>query len=203
MKQFLLLSIFLFAASALLQAQDQALVQTHLAAAKSANASGNYEDARFELQQALIEMDKVIGQAILDLLPTQIGDLSVQADSDQYTSVYTGFSGLFVERVYVSSSDPTRKMRFTIMNDSPLLATLSGLMNNTFMASMAGMKVVRLDGYKAMIEEVADSDPKTINLNLPFGDSLMAMEWVNFKSQEEVTQLATEIPVEEVIAIAK
>ena len=46
----------------MLSAQSEAQVQTHLAAAETANSGGDLEEARFQLQQALVELDKVVGK---------------------------------------------------------------------------------------------------------------------------------------------
>ncbi|MCB0640704.1 MAG: hypothetical protein KDC44_03655 [Phaeodactylibacter sp.] len=187
----------------LMQAQSEAQVQTHMAAAETARAGGNLEETRFQLQEALVELDKVIGQKILAALPTQIKDLKADTGQDQYTSIYTGMSGLFVERTYTSTSDPSKKLRLTLMNDSPALASLMKMMNNSFMASMAGMEIIRLDGYKAVVEEVEGSDPLVVNINLPFDDSLLTLECTKCADQKEATDLATEFPVKTIIEIAQ
>lgn len=186
-----------------LQAQSEAQVQTHLAAAETANAGGNLEEARFQLQQALVELDKVVGKKILEALPLKIKDLQADTEKDQYTSLYTGISGLFVERTYTSASDPSKILRLTLMNDSPALASLMKMMNNSFMAGMAGMEIVRLEGYKAVVEEVEGSSPLVININLPFDDSLLTFECTNCADQAEATSMAAEVPVKTVIEIAQ
>ena len=65
------------------------------------------------------------------------------------------------------------------------------------------MDIIRLDGYKATLEEVENSDPLTININLPFNDTLMALECKGCESKAEATEMAEQIPVKEITEIAK
>lgn len=181
-----------------LQAQT---ANDYLASAKSSYSAKNHQEARFQLQQALIALDELVAQEILAKMPSTVSDLNAQTEKDQYSSVNMGFTGLYVNRQYQGPGD--RHLNINIMNDAPLLANLSSLLANPLMAGMAGMKVVRFDGYKGAVEEVEGSSPLAVNINIPFGDSLMTLEFKGAKNKEEAIEMAQQLPIGEIIEIAK
>ena len=64
--------LFLIVSGTSLQAQD---VSSRIDEARSAYNSGNLDDARFALQEALNELNRVIGQEILEVLPSEMGNI--------------------------------------------------------------------------------------------------------------------------------
>ena len=198
MQKILYISLLALLPASILSAQT---ANEYLASANSAYASGNNQEARFQLQQALIALDEMVAKDILSTLPTSLEDLTADTDNDQYTSVNTGFTGLYVDRSYAGPGE--KRLQISIMNDSPFLANLTSMLANPLMAGMAGMKVVRFDGYKGAVEVVEGSSPLTVNISIPFGDSLMTLEFKDVADQEEAVGLAQQLPIGEVINIAK
>ena len=198
MKNLLYTLVLTFTVSTLLSAQT---ANDYLSTAKSSYANGDHQEARFQLQQALLALDEMVAKEILSTLPTDLSDLHANTQNDQYSSINAGFTGLFVNRTFEGPGD--KKLNYSIMNDSPILANLTSLLANPLMAGMAGMKVVRFDGYKGAVEEVEGSDPLAVNINIPFGDSIMTLEYKGVKNQEEAVELTQQLPIGEVIEIAK
>ncbi|MEO1713656.1 MAG: hypothetical protein AAFU60_10035 [Bacteroidota bacterium] len=198
MQKILYISLLAFLPLGILSAQT---ANEYLASANAAYASGNNQEARFQLQQALIALDEMLAKDILSTLPTSVEDLTADTNNDQYTSVNTGFTGLYVDRNYTGPGE--KSLQISIMNDSPFLANLTSMLANPLMAGMAGMKVVRFDGYKGAVEVVEGSSPLTVNISIPFGDSLMTLEFKGVADQEEAVSITEQLPIGEVIKIAK
>src|SRR5512136_2858556 len=106
-----------------LNAQD---VNGQLNTATSSYASGDLENARFSLQEALNGVNQAIGQDILKLLPTTLGGMEVIASADNVTGTNMGFAGLYVNRDY--QKDTVRDASLEIISDSPMLATVNSIL---------------------------------------------------------------------------
>lgn len=111
MKKFNLILLFLACGYATL-AQD---FDKNIATARSSYSSGNLQDSRFAMEQALRDLDMAIGKEVLKVLPTKLGTLSANEKEDNVTG--TGnYVGLYVQRYY--GADPKRGS-IEIINNSP------------------------------------------------------------------------------------
>ncbi len=180
----------------------QEAVATHLAQAKTAHADGNVQDARFELQQALSELDILISQEILAMLPTEIGNMQANTEEDAYVGNAMGFAGIFIDRYY-QNDDQSQQLKVTLVSDSPLLSSLNAFLNNALVARMSGKKVIRIEGYKAIIEQVENSDPVAFNVQIPFSQSLLTLEFEGFEDQDDIEKYSRQIPVKDIVKIAQ
>ena len=196
----LIINLFLVVWAVSASAQD---VSGQLAAAKSAYDSENYEDARFALQQALNELDQIIGKEILKLMPTSLGGINANTEADNVTA-NAGFVGLYVSRTY---GDPNSKsIDVSIANNSPMLAMVNIFLNSPLISSMAlsgsDQKVIKLHGYKGMLEKTEPRDGVTgYSINVPFGDSLFTFETTGIDKESEATSLANEVPLDRIIKV--
>ncbi len=195
MKYSIILSLLFIGSLHLAQAQK-------LAEAKASYASGDLENARFVLQEALIELDEIIGKEILALLPEELGDMKAILDEDENVATAAGFTGLYILRKY-ANADESQTLELTIMNDSPFMAMVSGFMTSPIGGMVPGRKRIKIDGYKTMVEKVQDADPTEYNFFLPFDQSLLTMNFKGVNSETDVTNMANKIPVGEIVAISK
>src|SRR5690606_27370591 len=121
----------------------------NLATARSAYASGNLEESRFAMQQMLIDLDMAIGREVLKLLPAKLGALSSNTANDNVTA-NTGLTGVLIHRDY-GTGDKT--CNIDMMSNSPLIASINALLSLPFVGNSGDgtQKVIRIDGYKAML----------------------------------------------------
>src|SRR5688572_7275484 len=88
----------------------------HMTTAKTSYAAGKLEDAHFELQLALQELDIIIGKEVIKLLPTKLDTLaSIAREDNVYAN--TGFIGTTVHRVWGG----TKRAEVDIISNSPLV----------------------------------------------------------------------------------
>src|SRR4030042_6372807 len=100
-------------------------IQSNLDAARSSYQSGDLENARFALQEALNYSNQAIGQEILALLPASIGGMEKTTDGDNVTGTGMGFAGLFVNRTYTGAN---KNASVEIIGDSPMMAGINALL---------------------------------------------------------------------------
>ncbi len=188
--------LFVFFAAA----QDD--VTTNLDNAGSNYSSGDLENTRFELQAALNGVNRAIGEAILDIMPETPGGMEIVPESDNVMGTNNAFAGLTVNRDYKSE---TRDASFSILSDSPILASVSSLLNmSVFLAADENQKRIKLDGYKALMTREENSDGEvSYSFQLPFGNSLMMFDCSGVSDEDEFMSIAESIPVKEIIDIVQ
>ncbi len=187
-------------------AQDAADPKPYFDEAKSQYAAGNLDDARFALEQALTELDELVATKILEITPTQIGDLQSIAENDQYSGTSIGLTGLYVFRSYENPSNPAQSMEMSIMPNSPLLASVTNFLSNSILGGIAssamGQKRIKVDNYKAMMQKDENAEEERYTINIPFSESLITLE---FSGMDENTVLtnSNQNPVSQIVKIAQ
>lgn len=192
-------ALILFSALSFMQAQD---VTANLNEAGSAYQSGDLENARFALQEALNGINQAIGQEILSKLPTDLGDMNYVENSDNVTGTNMGFAGLYVERTYKGE---TSDASFNIISDSPMMGAISSLLTmSVFTASSPDQKRIKVDGYKALLTRNADDEGNvSYDCQLPFGNSLMTLTTHGIAEEKTVIGMMEAIPVAEIVKISQ
>ncbi|MEM0991679.1 MAG: hypothetical protein AAGI49_01520 [Bacteroidota bacterium] len=192
---FLLLSF----SSITLIAQEQ--VDEYLADAEKSYTAGNLEDARFALQQSLNELYVLMSKEILASLPEQLGEAKAVSEGDQYNGSLLGYSGVFIDRTYENPS-ADQSIAVTLVHDSPLMSGIGSFLASPVMAIASGRKRVKIDGYKAALEE-SDGSPKEYTFYIPFNQSLITLTFNGYDSETEVIGLANQLPIARVAEIAQ
>jgi len=182
-----------------MQAQN---VEAKLNEAASSYRSGDLENARFALQQALQEINQAIGTEILGMLPNEMNGMKKVETSDNVTGMSAGYAGLFVSREYTGEN---RNASLQILSDSPMVAGINALLSlPTFMASDPNQKRIKVAGYKALINKSTDDQGiVSYQMQLPFGSSLLTMDCTGISDEKEVTQMYETLPVEKIVKTAQ
>src|SRR4051794_17335611 len=112
MKNLIIAILFLsIAASAFAQGD----FKTQITSAKTSYAAGKLEDAHFALEQAMQELDMIIGKEVLKLLPAKLDTASMNVKDDHVTA-NVGFVGATIHRSYGMSGNAY----IEIINNSPM-----------------------------------------------------------------------------------
>lgn len=161
-----------------------------IADAEQAHTAGNYSDARYSIQQALMGVEIQIGRQVLKSLPATINSLPKDTLQDKVASTQWGWNNMTIERIYTDKKD--QQLKITIGNN----AIYSGFANAYFMnaymqqanAENQKTKQVKVKGNKAIIEY---DDRKGYTLIMPMGQtSLIVWECINFTDENEVMAAA-------------
>lgn len=174
--------------------------EKNLASAKSAYASGNLEDARFALEQMMRDIDFAIGNEIMGLLPTSLGQHTYDAQRDNITA-NAGFAGVTIHRTYGTGEDPSY---IDIIGNSPLIGSLNAILSLPFVANSGdgSQKVIRVAGYKAMLQKNVYEEMNKVDysIQIPLNNSLLTL---NAKTSDEAEAIkwANAIPVKEIASL--
>ncbi|MCF8364967.1 MAG: hypothetical protein K9H16_04255 [Bacteroidales bacterium] len=197
-KLFISLAIAILIAASVQAQEAEAL----LGNASSEYKSGNLENARFNLQQMLQEINQAIGRDILALLPDNLQGMTKVDEEDNVTGVNAGFAGLFVTRNYKTE---THDASIEIVSDSPLLGGLNLLLNMpVFIASDPNQKKIKIDGQKALLTKNTGEDGSVnYNVQLAFGSTLFTFNCNGFEDEKDVTGMLDNIPIKDIMAVAQ
>jgi hypothetical protein len=194
MKSFII-AICLFLSGTL--AFSQGDFKKQITTAKKSYASGKLEDTHFALQQALQELDIVIGKEVLKLMPQKLDSLNANPKEDHVTA-NAGFIGATIHRSYGQGN----RASVEIINNSPLIGTLNTFLNSSLLGGMMrdeNTKVVKVQGYKARLEKQGDNANGKLNYNLqiPFSGALMTFT-INGMDEDGVLSIANSFPLQEI-----
>lgn len=182
-----------------LQAQD---VNEKLNEAQSAYKSGELEGARFALQEALQGINQAIGKEILEMLPSQLGDMTKVDTDDNVTGTTVMFTGLFVNRRYVGE---TTSASVEIMSDSPLIAGINAIMAlPAIMVTDPNQKRIKVDNYKGMQTKNTDTEGVvSYDVQIPVGSTLFQFRTTGIDNEKTVTNYLGQLRIGEIAKIAE
>jgi hypothetical protein len=171
-----------------LNAQD---FNTNIQTARQSYSSGNLEDSRFAMQQMLQEIDILAGKEVLKILPNILGTLDARIAEDQ-VSAGVGFAGAVIHRVY-QTEDKSATME--IISNSPLIGSINAILSIPFIGTGANgeRRVVKIEGYKALIQKNSDADKISYDIQVPLGSTLITVRTENYR--DDIVKLANSIPV--------
>jgi hypothetical protein len=178
-------------------------VSPKLDEALSAYNEGSLDDARFALEQALVEIDIAIGKLILEELPKELNSMHYQPDEDDVTGTSSNFAGLFVNRFY---GDTSENAEIQIISDSPLLAGVNAILAMPAILTGAdpNQKRIKVDGYKALLQKNEEGNGAiTYDIQIPFEKSLLSFSCRGVENENEVIEMVNLIPVGKIVKIAR
>jgi len=195
MKQIIIILLTVFFAMNI-SAQD---FTKDMATAKAAYNAGKLEESHFALQQAMQEIDLIVGKEVLKLLPPKMDSLTVNAKDDN-VSANAGFVGTTIHRSYGKF---TKKADLSIISNSPMVAMLNTFLNSPLLGGMAtgdgNTKTVKVHGYKARLEKKpGNTEGKNdYELQVPLGSALITFT-VDDCSDTEIMAMANTIPLPQI-----
>ena len=176
-------------------AQDFTIAMT---TAKTAYNAGKLEETHFALQQAMQEVDLIVGKEVLKLLPQKIDSLSTNTKDDNVAS-NVGYVGATIHRSYGKTD---RKADLSIISNSPLVAMMNTFLNTPILGGMMNdgkTKTVKVQGYKARLEKKPGStdDKNDYELQMPLGSALITFK-VDDCTDTQILDLANTIPFQQI-----
>jgi len=175
----------------------------NLATAKTSYASGDLENTRFALEQALHELDVVIGKEILKQIPTKLGTLAYNDKEDNVTGGSGMGGGLFVQRTYGTHPNAAK---IDVINNSPLITSINAMLAIPFVGNSADgtQKVVKVQGYKSVLNKNLNEETgKTgYTLQIPMNNTLFTLE-MDDTNENEIQSLANSIPLSKIAQMAQ
>ena len=169
-----------------------------MATAKTSYSAGKLEETHFALQQAMQEVDLVVGREVLKLLPPKLDAMETVAKDDNVTS-NIGYIGATIHRAYGKDN---RKADISIISNSPLVAMTNTILNTPMLGGMMNngkTKTVKVQGYKARLEKQAGStaDKNDYELQIPLGSAMITFK-VDDCTDTQILAFADTIPLQKI-----
>ncbi len=174
------------------QAQDFA---KRLTEAKTAYTAGKLDDSRFAMEQMLQELDIITGKEVLKLLPVKMGEKAANTKNDN-VSGSSGFVGVVIHREY--GTVDTTNAEIEIISNSPLITSINALLSVPFIGASGDNKVIKINGYKALLEKVSGTNERTdYQVQLPLNSTLITFKAPG-TSQDDMIKMANTLPVADI-----
>ena len=176
----------------------------NLTTARSSYSAGRLEDTRFALEQMLGDLDIVIGKEIIKLLPTKVASLNYNAKEDNVTGGSGTVTGLFVERRYGAE---TKTATINVFNNSPLMSSINTILSMPLIGGMMrdeNQKVIKIQGYKSLLNKIVDSDTGKTNyeLQVPMNNTLLTVK-MDDTSEQEIAAVANGLQLSKIAQLAQ
>lgn len=171
-------------------------VNQEIADAEKSQTSGNYSDARYSLQQALMSIELQIGKQVLLSLPQTVSGLQKDTSKNVVMSTQWGWSNLMIQSVYKKAD---QQLTVTIGNNGVYSGFVNMYFNSAYVQTEnsqnnQNVKQTKVKGYKALITYDAS---KGYTLLVPIGQSsLIAWECVNFGTEQDVMNAANAFDID-------
>ena len=163
--------------------------------AKTAYSAGKLDDSRFAMEQMLQELDIITGKEVIKLLPAKMGDKDANTKADNVTGS-SGFFGVIIHREY--GTVDTSNIDLEIISNSPLITSLNAMLALPFVAGAGDNKVIKINGYKALVEKVSGSNDRAdYQVQLPLNSTLITLKAPGY-SQDDVIKMANTLPVADI-----
>lgn len=184
----LIFTLIVLALSYIAKAQD---FNTNIQTARQSYSSGNLENSRFAMQQMLQELDIISGKETLKILPITLAGLNAKVAEDEVSGA-AGFAGAIIHREYESAD---KRITLEIISNSPLISSVNAILALPFIGagSNGDQKVIKIDGYKALIQKGSDSVNPSYEIQVPLGSALITVKTENYA--DDIVNLANSIPV--------
>lgn len=187
MKKIFTQGLFLLLMAGVTQTFAQAEVENAIKDAQNYLKAKNYKEAQASLNEALAELNILLGKSLLAVLPTEIGKLKFAVDEDSYNSAGMAFlgGGNSVSRKYYNKENYDQDASITIVSNSPMIASINMFLTNPMFnsGSNADGKTVRIGSRKGL--QKYDSEYKNGELQLPLGTALITITGNGFESEAD------------------
>ncbi|MFN6090280.1 MAG: hypothetical protein ACK47E_16155 [Cyclobacteriaceae bacterium] len=176
----------------------------NLTTARSSYSAGRLEDTRFALEQMLVDLDIVIGKEIIKLLPTKVASLNYNAKEDNVTGGSGTVTGLFVERRYGAE---TKTATINVFNNSPEMSSINTILSMPLIGGMMrdeNQKVIKIQGYKSLLNKIVDSDTGKTNyeLQVQMNNTLLTVK-MDDTSEQEIAAVANGLQLSKIAQLAQ
>lgn len=164
-----------------------------LASARTAYSSGKLDDSRFAMQQMLQELDILTGKEILKILPQKMNEQAAVSAEDNVSGA-SNFLGITIHREYGTDD---KAVQLDIITHSPMIGSINAILSLPFVAGSADYKVIRLEGYKALIQKNGTGAETEYELQLPLNNSLITLKAPG-ASQDQIIKMAGTLPIAQI-----
>ena len=168
-------------------------VYKHIKDAKDYYKQKKYKESAATLQEAINNINEMIGKIILSGMPGELNGLKADPANDQTTSLGTLMgAGMNVSRIYQGDQGT---LTVTIMPNSPQVEAVNTFLNNPsdYGTETEAGKNIKLGDYKALCKFKNTEEEKVAYLQMTLGSTLISYAGDGFKTEEDFVKCAEKV----------
>ncbi|MCW3109377.1 MAG: hypothetical protein JWQ09_3883 [Segetibacter sp.] len=169
-------------------------VNQQITEAETANAAGNFSEARYSIQQALLGIELQMGKEILKSLPATVADLAKDTLEDRVTSTQWGWANLTIQRIYKKDD---KQLTILVGNNSVYAGFMNILFAGNFTESNGqtqNFKQIKVKGNKAVIK-FDQNEGYTVLVQI--GQSgMITFQGINFATEQDMMTAANTFDID-------
>lgn len=198
----LLLSIFSFQ----LMSQDQ--VQTFIKEAQDFYSQKNYKQAQLSLQDAISELNKLMSNQLVDILPAEINGLKAVDGGSNSSGIGMIGGGMQINKRYEFPGKKENDAEVQIIANSPMMNAMSMYMSNPSLMG-EGAKSVRVGTQRAVLkseledyndENGASKKIRSTQIQIPLSQTLITLNMKGFATEQDELSFAVKLDIPKIKA---
>lgn len=188
-----LLALGAFAQETQNQEDPKDPVYKHIKDAKDYYKQKKYKESAATLQEAINNINEMIGKIILSGMPADINGMTADPGNDQTTSLGTLMgAGMTVARIYQGEQG---MLTVTIMPNSPQVEAVNTFLSNPndYGTETEAGKSIKIGDYRALCKFKNTEEEKVAYMQMTLGSTLISYAGDGFKSEEEFIKCAEKV----------
>ena len=177
--------------------------KSDIANARTNYTGGKLSDAHFNIEQAMQELDLIVGKEVLKILPAKMDTLNVNTTDDHVTG-NSGFLGANIHRSYgnlMAMNGGGKTAEISIVTNSPLISSLNSFLNMPLLGGMMNndkSKSIKVQGYKGRLEKSDGMNGQAdYTIEVPLSNTLITFKITN-TTDTEILNLVNTIPLSQI-----
>ncbi len=201
-KKTIVLTLIAFGYNSIFAQQD---AENYVKEAQDYIKAKNFKEARLAIQQTIAAINAVVGEEILNVLPTEInGFKSLNNDYDDYITLYDGRNdgGMYVTRTYRKSKE-NYDNSFTLAVYVTTVGTndIKNILNDPAQLNSKTDRIVKVvNGRKGLVRSYSEgeaSNYKSATLDIPYNDFYVNIYgYGEFSKDDALIKIASKIDFE-------
>ena len=185
-----------------LQAVGQTQAETYIKEAQGFLAQKDYKQAQLSLQDAINDLNNLIGVQIYESLPNEINGLtSIPGEGSNGGATNIMGLGMTISKSYRNESKNGNEADVQIITSSPMLSAMNMYLSNPGMMGQE-YKSIRIGTQRAIMKsEMQDNyddnggnkQIRSSELQIPFSQTLITINLRGFASEAEEIAFATKL----------
>lgn len=197
-----LFTIALLAFGLQIMAQSQA--ETYIKEAQTYLAAKDYKNAQMSLQDAINDLNLMLGQQIAESMPNEINGLVASDDASNSGGMNIPGVGMTISKSYRHPTKKENDAEVQILANSPMLAAMNMYINNPAMSGQ-GYKSIRVGTRRAILKsEMSDfygdgggsKQIRSTEIQIPLSQTLITINLRGFATEAEELAFAGKLDIE-------
>jgi|SRR5687768_11858036 len=191
-KTFILIA---FALTMSLNASAQSQAETYIKEAQAFLAQKNYAQAQLSLQDAINDINAMIGQQIAEALPDEINGLKSSGEESNSAGMGMMGGGMSINKTYRHPTKNDNEAEVHILANSPMLAAMNMALSNPAMMG-SDYKSIRVGTRRAILKSEMQGSVRHSEIQIPLSQTLITINARGFASEAEEIAFAGKLDIE-------